>query len=108
MPKYLFTVSYTAEGAQGLLKDGGSKRREAAQAAARSLGGSVDAFYFAFGDADAFVIADLPNHTAAAALSVTVGSSGAMRGKTTVLFSPEEMDAACKQSVAYRPPGSGR
>jgi uncharacterized protein with GYD domain len=106
MPKYLFKVSYTAQGAQGLLRDGGTKRRDAAAAVAKNLGGSVEAFYFAFGDDDAFVIADLPDHAAAAALSVTVGASGAIRGSTTVLLSAEEMDAACQRSVGYRPPGA--
>ncbi len=106
MPKYLFTVSYTAQGAQGLLKEGGTKRREAAAAAARSLGGSVEAFYFSFGDNDAIVIADLPDHAAAAALSVNVGASGMLRGSTTVLFTPEEMDAACKRPIGYRAPGT--
>ncbi len=106
MPKYLFTVSYTAQGAQGLLKDGGTKRKAAAAAAAKSLGGSIEALYFAFGETDAFVIADLPDHAAAAALSLTVGASGAMHGKTTVLMTPEEIDAACKKTVGYRPPGA--
>ena len=56
MPKYLIKASYTVEGAKGLLKDGGSKRREAAEQALKSAGGKVEAFYFAFGETDAFVI----------------------------------------------------
>ena len=106
MPKYLLEVSYTAQGAQGLLKDGGTKRRAAAEVAAKSLGGSVETFYFSFGSNDAIVIADLPDHAAAAALSVNVGASGALRGKTTVLFTVEEMDAACKRPIGYRAPGA--
>ena len=106
MPKYLFEVSYTAQGAQGLLKEGGTKRRAAAEAAAKSLGGSVEAFYFSFGSNDAIVIAEFPDHAAAAALSVNIGASGAVRGSTTVLFTAEEMDAACKRPIGYRAPGS--
>jgi len=102
MPKYLLTASYTAQGAQGLLKDGGTKRK----AAAKSLGGSVESFYYAFGEADAIVICDMPDNTAAAALSVAIGASGAIQGRTTVLFTPAEMDAACKKTVGYRPPGA--
>ncbi len=49
MLKYLFQASYTAEGAKGLLKDGGSKRVRAAKTAAKAVGGKVDALYFAFG-----------------------------------------------------------
>ena len=52
MPKYLFHGSYTPEGFQGLLKEGGSKRREAAEQALKSVDGKLDAFYFAFGDND--------------------------------------------------------
>jgi len=106
MPKYLLSVSYTAEGAQGLKKDGGSKRKAAAVAAAKSIGGKVEAFYFAFGKDDAFVIVDLPDAASAVALSLTVGSSGALKGHTTPLITPEEMDAACKKTVGYRPPGA--
>jgi uncharacterized protein with GYD domain len=106
MPKYLLTASYTAQGAQGLLKDGGTKRKAAAEAAAKSLGGSVESFYYAFGEADAIIICDMPDNTAAAALSVAIGASGAIQSRTTVLFTPAEMDAACKKTVGYRPPGA--
>jgi uncharacterized protein with GYD domain len=106
MPKYLLSVSYTAQGAQGLKKDGGSKRKAAAVAAAKSLGGKVEAFYFALGKHDAYVIADLPDTAAATALSLTVNSSGALTGHTTLLITAEEMDEACKKTVGYRPPGA--
>src|SRR5262249_36106718 len=69
MAKYLFQVSYTAQGAQGLLKRGGSKRRAAAEQAAKSAGGKIESFYFAFGDADAFVIAEVPDQASASAIS---------------------------------------
>jgi len=106
MPKYLLTVSYTAQGAQGLKKDGGSKRKAAAVAAAKSLGGKVDAFYFAMGKHDAYVIADFPDTASATALSLAINSTGALTGHTTLLITPEEMDAACKKTVGYRPPGA--
>ncbi len=105
MPKYLLMVSYTAEGAKGVLKDGGSKRRAAAEQAAKAVGGKVESFHFAFGDADAFVIGDLPDHAAAAAVSLAVAASGAARIKTVVLMTAEEMDQAAKKKVGYQPPG---
>ena len=58
MPKYLFHGSYTPEGLKGLLAEGGSKRREAAQQALKSAGGTLEAFYFAFGDDDFVIITD--------------------------------------------------
>jgi uncharacterized protein with GYD domain len=106
MPKYLITASYTAEGVKGLLKDGGSARRAAVQKAAESVGGRLDAFYFAFGEHDAIVICDLPDNIAATAVSLSVGASGAAQAATTPLITPEDVDAAAKKSVSYRAPGA--
>ena len=105
MPKYLLQVNYTTEGAKGLIKDGGSKRRAAAQAAAESLGGRIESMYFAFGDTDAYVIADMPDHASTAAITLALGASGAATGRTTVLLTPEEMDQAAKKTPTYGPPG---
>ena len=105
MPKYLLQASYSAEGAKGLLKDGGSKRRAAAKTLVESLGGKIDCFYFAFGKTDVFAIVDLPDSASAAAASLTIGASGAVAGRVTVLLTPEEIDQAAKKSSKYTPPG---
>ena len=105
MPKYLFEISYTLEGAKGLLKDGGSKRLAAGNAAIESLGGKVEAFYFAFGENDVVTIVDMPDAASAAAASIALAASGGVTGRTTVLLSPEEIDAAVKKTVPYTPPG---
>ena len=105
MPKYLIEASYTLEGIKGFQKDGGSKRREAVEATFKSLGGKLEALYFAFGDPDVVVIMDAPDNVSAAAASVAINATGAVRLKTIVLLSPEEMDAAVKKTVNYRPPG---
>ena len=81
MPKFLLEVTYTTEGARGLLKDGGSKRRAAAGAMVESLGGKMESFYYALGSTDVFVIADLPDAAAAASASITLSASGAVSGK---------------------------
>ena len=105
MPKYLIMVSYTAEGAKGLLKDGGSKRRQAAETAVKSVGGKVESLYFAFGKHDAYVVIDAPDNAAVAAVSLAINASGALQTKTVVLLTPEEMDQAAKKSATYQPPG---
>jgi uncharacterized protein with GYD domain len=105
MPKYLIEASYTSEGAKGLLKDGGTKRRQAAEQAVNSAGGKLEAFYFAFGDCDAFVIVDAPDHATIAATSAAINASGAVHAKTIVLLTPEEMDQATKKGVKYTAPG---
>ncbi len=105
MPKYLLQASYTAEGLRGLLKEGATKRKAAAEQLIDSLGGKLEAFYPAFGDTDVFLIVDAPDNESAAAASMAVGASGMVQVKTTVLLTPEEMDRATKKTVSYRPPG---
>ena len=106
MPKYLIKASYTAEGAQGIQSKGGRARRDAVDATVRGLGGQMESFYFGFGDADAYVLADLPDNVAAAAISLAVNASGAVAAQTVALLTVEELDEAAKRSVDYRPPGS--
>jgi uncharacterized protein with GYD domain len=106
MPKYLIQASYTREGVEGVRSKGGSSRREAVEQTTSSLGGTLESFYFAFGDYDAFVIADLPDNESAAAIALTVNAAGGASVKTTVLLTPEEVDEAAKRSVDYSPPGS--
>jgi uncharacterized protein with GYD domain len=106
MPKYLWKVSYTAEGVRGVVKEGGTSRRDTIAAIVSGLGGTIEGFFFAFGEHDVFVIAELPDDTTAAAFSLTVGASGAASVDTVKLLTPEEVDKATKVSVPYRPPGA--
>jgi uncharacterized protein with GYD domain len=106
MPKFMLIASYTHEGTKGLAKEGGTARRAAAAKAVESVGGKLDAFYFAFGEDDVFAVFDVPDAAAAAALSVSVGQTGAVTGRTILLMTPEEMDAALKKTVQYRAPGT--
>jgi uncharacterized protein with GYD domain len=105
MPKYLLDVSYTLDGVRGVAAKGGSARKKAAEEAAKSVGGSLDCFYFAFGGSDVFTVADLPDNEAAAALALTVTAGGGAQVRTVVLLTPEEIDSATKKSVKYTPPG---
>ena len=105
MPKYLITASYTAEGAKGLLKDGGTKRRQAAEAAVKGVGGRLESFYFAFGEHDVYSVVEVPDHASMAAASMAIGASGAVRLHTVVLLTPEEIDQATKKGTTYQPPG---
>ena len=105
MPKYLVQANYVGEGLKGLLKEGGSSRRAAVEKLFVSVGGKIEAFYYAFGDTDLFVIADVPDNVTAAALSLTINAVGAANAKVTVLLTPEEIDEAAKKTPSYRPPG---
>jgi len=105
MPKYLIQATYTGEGTKGLLAEGGSKRRDAAEKAVKAAGGKVEAFFFAFGKSDAIVVVDLPDNVSAAAASLAINASGVVTTSTTVLLTPGEIDEAAKKSVPYRAPG---
>jgi uncharacterized protein with GYD domain len=81
MAKYLFTASYVGKGVEGLLKEGGSARREAAAKAMSSVGGKLESFYYAFGDTDVLGVIDMPDVASAVAASLA------------------------KKRTTYRPPG---
>jgi uncharacterized protein with GYD domain len=106
MPKYLIEASYTVDGVKGVQSAGGSSRRDAVAALAESVGGSLESFYFAFGDADVYTVVDLPDNEAASAVALTVNAAGGATVKTVVLLTAEEVDSAAQRSADYRPPGS--
>ena len=105
MAKYLYRASYVGEGFKGLLKEGATSRVEYVKKLITDMGGNIEAFYFSFGDEDVVAIGDFPDNETAAAFSFAVNASGAVQIKTTVLMTPEEVDAATKKTVDYRPPG---
>jgi len=107
VPKYLFKVAYGPDSARGILKEGGTARRDFIRDLADQAGGKLESFYYAFGDTDAYVVMDLPDPETAAALSLTVSGTGALRTSITVLLTPEDMDAAGGKALPqYRPPGA--
>ncbi len=106
MPKYLIEASYNAEGLKGVLDKGGTARREAVEKMLAGIGGTVESFHFAFGPSDAIVIVDVPDNINVAAICMLVGASGKATAKTTVLLTPEDIDAAAKVQAKYGPPGS--
>jgi uncharacterized protein with GYD domain len=105
MPKYLVQGSYTVDGIKGVLKEGGSGRREAVSAALKGLGGKIESMYYAFGDTDVYVIIDAPDNVTAAALAMGVAATGTVGIKTTVLLSVEEVDQATKKTLSFRAAG---
>jgi uncharacterized protein with GYD domain len=106
MAKYLVRANYLGDGVKGLLSEGGSSRREAARASVESVGGTLDAMYYAFGDTDVFGIGDFPDEASATAWSLMVNASGSLTASLTPLMTPEDVDAAVAKSPAYRPPGT--
>ena len=105
MKKYLVKACYNANGVKGIITDGGSKRKAEVQKMLAGLGGKLEAFYFAFGEHDAYITCELPDDISAAAIGLRVNSAGLVAISTTVLLSPEDIDAASKKTVTYKSPG---
>jgi uncharacterized protein with GYD domain len=105
MKKYLIKASYNANGIKGLIEDGGTQRKLVVQKMLAGMGGKMESFYYAFGEHDVYVISELPDDISAAAVGLRINSTGLVSVSTTVLLSPEDIDAASKKSVSYRAPG---
>ena len=105
MTKYLFQGNYVGPGIKGLMQEGGSKRRDAVVKALESVGGSLESFYYAFGETDVLGVFDIPEQSNAVALSLMINSSGAVNIHLTPLMTPEDIDAAVGKTPSYRAPG---
>jgi uncharacterized protein with GYD domain len=99
MPKNLVEGRYTSEGDKGLAREGSLRRRDDIAKMIESAGGKLETLYFAFGDADFFIIYDAPDNIAAAALSVVANQSGFVTSKIVALMTADEMDLAIRKSV---------
>lgn len=106
MPKYLISANYTAEGMAGVRAAGAKSRVDAVTTMLEAMGGRLDSFHFAFGDTDVFVIVEAPDDEAAAAVSIAINGTGAVRTRTTKLLTVEQIDEALRRTVDYQPPGS--
>lgn len=106
MPYYQFRASYTQQGIQGVMKEGAASRVKVVSEMAASVGGRIECAYWAFGDDDFLAIAELPDNAAAMAIAATVGASGSVSVKTTVLLTAAEVDEALARRTAYRAPGA--
>jgi uncharacterized protein with GYD domain len=107
MPKYLVEGRYTSEGLKGLAREGSSRRRAYIEKLIEKAGGKLETHYFAFGDADFYIIYDAPDNVSAAALSVVANQSGFVTSKIVTLLTADDMDQAIRKSatIEFRPPG---
>jgi uncharacterized protein with GYD domain len=104
MSKFLIQGNYVGAGIAGLRADGGANRLAAATAAVASVGGTLDCFYYAFGDTDLYGIVDLPSDSAAVDASLLINSSGAVQVTLTPLLDPSVIDGKSSGGT-YSPPG---
>lgn len=105
MPKYLVRANYVGDGVKGLLAEGGTRRLETVRTSVESAGGTLECFYYAFGDVDVYGIGDFPDEASAVAWSLMVNSTDAVTLDLVPLLAPETLDAITAKSPSYRPPG---
>ena len=105
MSRYMFIARYDSAGVKGVVSKGGTARAAVIEKLAADLGGRMETFDFAFGEDDVYTLVELPDNKAAAAVALAVNSTGLAHVRTVVLMSPEDVDAATKQTVNYTPPG---
>ena len=106
MARFMFKVSYSKEGIQGVIKEGAANRRTFIEKMAVDMGGSITSFDFAFGETDVYAIAEMPDAITAAAVATAVGAAGTGSIETVVLLSAEDIDRAIEQHAPYRAPGA--
>ena len=99
MPKYMYSGNYTSQGATGLLKDGGTVRKEETVRILTEMGGSLESYYWCYGNTDFIMIVDLPSEAAAIKLALHVGASGVFNGNLTPLITVDAMDAAVNSEL---------
>src|SRR5260370_33657406 len=108
MAKYLIEAAYAHEGLKGLIKEGGTGRRAAVDAAAKALGARVEAMYWGFGTDDVYAIVDSPDNVSAAAFALAIGATGTHAHYRTIVLptAQEVVQAPTKSSWhGYRAPG---
>ncbi len=106
MAKYLIVATYSPDGMKGVIREGGSGRRSTIADIVKNLDGSLEAFYYAFGENDVYSIVDLPDNVTAAAMAMHITAAGMSRCDVTVLLTPEEIDKAARTKMWFRPPGA--
>ncbi|MEC9333324.1 MAG: GYD domain-containing protein [Candidatus Thermoplasmatota archaeon] len=106
MSKFMYSGNYTKRGIKGLLKEGGTARRDETVRIVEALGGKVEAYYWCYGSTDFLTIMDFPDHTTVTGMALNIAASGSFEGNLTPLISVEEMDEMVKVSVGdWRAPG---
>jgi uncharacterized protein with GYD domain len=108
MPLYMFRAGYTADSWAAQLQKP-VNREEALKPAVRALGGRIISFYYAFGEDDVILIAQMPDNKAAASLALAATAGGALSHLTTTpLMTVAEGMASMRQAkrARYVPPAS--
>ncbi|HEY2332189.1 MAG TPA: GYD domain-containing protein [Acidimicrobiales bacterium] len=106
MATFLVRANYIGAGVKGLMSEGGTKRRAAVQSSVESVGGSMECFYYAFGDTDVYGVVTFPDDASATAWSLMINATSSVSLNLVPLMTPEDLDAAVSKTPSYRAPGA--
>ena len=107
MPKYLFLFGLKGE-TVGRFMDNPSDRSVVVSDLVAQLGGTLESYYFMFGQYDGAVVCDLPDSASAATTAVAVAATGAFSTfETHELISSADMVGILERAktISYVPPG---
>ena len=107
MALYLMRFSYTPETWAKLIQNP-EDRRDAARSYAEQVGGSLQGFWYGFGEHDGYAIFEVPDNVSMAGAAIAIAAGGAVAtAETTVLMTVEDtLEAVAKaKNVQYRRPG---
>jgi uncharacterized protein with GYD domain len=108
MPFYLLQIAYAPEAWSAQIKSP-QDRLAAVRPVVERLGGKMPSGWLCFGDYDIVAICEMPDNVSAAAFSIAVAASGAIKAsKTTPLLTMEEGIQAVKKAAkaGYEPPSA--
>jgi uncharacterized protein with GYD domain len=108
MPLYMSTFGYKPEVWAELIKSP-ENREETVREILEQAGCKLQGLWYAFGEADGFVLIEAPDTVSAAAIAIAITSSGAFRKfETAVVITQKELLTALEQAaeVAYVAPGA--
>ena len=110
MAKYAVFFTYNSDSWQRLINNPGFDRAAAMRQLADAMGGTLESIYWMSGTYDGFDIIEVPDSVTAAALSVTMTSTGAFKHvETHELFDERQIGQALEKSKGsretYRAPG---
>jgi len=88
MATYISLIKFTPQGIT-TIKDGPS-RLDAGKETLRKFGSELRAFYLTMGRYDIVTVSDAPDDSAAAKVSLTIGSAGNVRTETLRAFTEDE------------------
>ena len=107
MGKYLFEIRITKFDRERFkTKRFGSEWKTSLEDAVKHVEGTVESLYFALGDVDAFLVAEVPKEASVAELALKILEGGDATLRTVVLVDTNALNNGFLHEWKWRPPGT--